>query len=122
MTEQHRRRRSETVPEAPHSIARKGPASQATFAVDVGDAAPLFELPNESGKLVPLAALRGGAVIVCFCPANQASIVAADLAASRRTLGERGATALLVLRGNREDAAAIAEPHGTDVVVLAAAE
>lgn len=117
-----RRRRLETVPEAPHSIARKGPSSHPIFAVDVGDTAPQFELPNESGKLVPLSALRGGAVIVCFCPANQAAVVATDLAASRRTLGERGATAVLVLRGNREDAAAIAEPHGTDVVVLADAE
>jgi peroxiredoxin len=117
-----RRRRVETVPEAPHAIARRPSSGNATFAIDVGDAAPLFELPNESGKLVPLSALRGGPVIICFCPANQASIVASDLAASRRVLGERGGTALLVLRGNREDAAAIAEPHGTDVVVLADAE
>jgi peroxiredoxin Q/BCP len=121
MTEDRRRRRNETVPEAPHSLARKGPSSQ-SFAVDVGDAAPLFELPNESGKLVPLSALRGGAVIVCFCPANQAPIVASHLAACRRVLGEHGATAVLVLRGNREDAAAVAEPHGTEVVVLADAE
>jgi peroxiredoxin len=123
MTEERRRRRSETVPEAPHSIAmRKSPEGRAPFAVDAGDTAPTFELPNESGTPVPLLALRGGPVILCFCPANDAPIVAADLARNRRTLGERGATALMVLRGNREDAAAIAEPHGREVVVLADAD
>ncbi|MGZ3418551.1 MAG: peroxiredoxin family protein [Polyangiales bacterium] len=123
MTEERRRRRSETVPEAPHAIAtRRASQPSSPFSVDVGDAAPTFTLPNESGTAVPLAALRGGPVIVCFCPANQAPTVAADLALHRRTLGERGATGLLVIRGNKEDAAAIAEPHGREVVVLADAD
>lgn len=111
---------TDTMPEVP--IAKKAstrPPPAQPLAFDVGDSALDFVLPNEAGVALPLSALRGGPVLLCFAPAWAQPALADALAAARRTLGQRGGAAALVVDGDVAEAAAVAEPHGRDLLVLA---
>lgn len=88
-------------------------------AVEVGDAAPAFTLPNERGVDVALSAFRDGPVIVAFGRASAHFDLAEALATARRELGIVGAVALLVVAGDRDVATEVASPTGRDLVVLA---
>jgi len=86
--------------------------------VDVGDVAPEFTLPNESGVDVPLCAFRDGPVIVAFGRASAHVELACALADARRELGAVGGVALLVVVGDRDVATEVASTTGRELVVL----
>jgi len=86
--------------------------------VEVGDCAPDFTLPNESGVEVPLRAFRDGPVILAFSRASAHLELGQQLAEARRELGLASAVALLIVAGDRDVATEVASPTGRELVVL----
>jgi peroxiredoxin Q/BCP len=61
----------------------------------VGDAAPAFNLPDQSGHEVSLAGFRGRKVLVYFYPKADTPGCTAQACALRDVLGEVGSTAII---------------------------
>ena len=118
-TSARRRLSAATLPEAPISKSAELKAEGSLFAIDAGDTAPRFELPNEAGVAVPLTALRGGPVVIAFGPASAHAALAAAIAGTRVELGKSGGASVLVVAGDESLAARVASPHDREVVVLA---